>query len=193
MTTSRFQARHYLLAKMRRARDYGLVIEWLYGEGDEVPSPDAVAVLLHLGQVRPEQIPLWAAHWLVRGYDGEQLVQLAGLHGDDPREVRDVLPDALRDCGVHLPDSDVAAAGSVFTLLARRYLDGTAGAGQVISIVMSVLAWCGYPETVMDLPLGRLLPIEDEWSERWGRTREELAAVVRDACQKQLASVPDAT
>lgn len=104
-----------------------------------------------------------------------------------------MLPDALRDCGVHLPDSDVAAAGSVFTLLARRYLDGTAGAGQVISIVMSVLAWCGYPETVMDPPLGRLLPIKDEWNERWDRSREELAAVVRDACQKQLASIPDAT
>jgi hypothetical protein len=37
------------------------------------------------------------------------------------------------------------------------------------------------------------MPIEDEWDESWGRTREELAAVVRDACQKQLASVPDAT
>jgi hypothetical protein len=178
---------------MPRTRDYGLVIEWLYVEGDEVPSPDAVAVLLHLVQVHPERIPLWAAHWLVRGYDGEHLVQLAGLHGDDPREVRDVLPGALRDCGVRLPDSDVVAAGSVFTLLARRHLDGTAGAGRVISIVGSVLAWCGYPETVMDLPLGQLMPIEDEWDESWGRTREELAAVVRDACQKQLASVPDAT
>lgn len=169
------------------------MIEWLYSNGDEVPSPEAVAVWLHMGQVRPERIPLWAAHWLVRGYDGEHLVHLAGLHGDDPREVRDVLPCALRDCGVRLPDSDAAAAVSVFGQLARRHLDGAVEAARVIGVVGSVLAWCGYPQAVMDLPLGRLLPIEDEWDDHWGRTREELTAIVRDACDKQLAWVPDGT
>jgi hypothetical protein len=43
----------------------------------------------------------------------------------------------------------------------------------------------------MDLPLGHLLPIEDEWDENRRRTREELAEVVRDACKEQLRSVRD--
>jgi hypothetical protein len=169
------------------------VIDWLYRDADEVPSPEAVAVWLHLGQLRPERIPLWAAHWLVRGYDGEHLVHLAGLHGDDPREVRDALPCALRDCGVQLPESDVTAAEIVFTQLARKHLEGIAGADRVIRTVGAVLAWCGYPESIMDLPLGHLLPIEDEWDENWGRTREELAEVVRDACKEQLAKDSDHT
>lgn len=184
-------AADYSLATMDSSRDHGRVIEWLYREGDEVPSPEGVAVLLHLGQLRPERVPLWAAHWLVRGYDGEHVVHLAGLHGDDSREVRDVLPCALRDCGVRLPDSDVAAAGSVFAQLALSHLDGRAGTVRVISVVGSVLAWCGYPEAVMDLPLGRLPFLEDEWDGRWGRTREELTQVVRDACEKQLAWARD--
>lgn len=182
----------YSLASACGTRDHGPVTDWLFRDGDEVPSPEAVAVWLHVGQVRPEQVPLWAAHWLVRGYDGEHLVQLAGLHGDDPREVRDVLPGALRECGVVLPESDVAAAGSVFTQLARRHLDGTIAAARVIRVAGAVLAWCGYLDAVMDLPLGRLLWIEDEWDGSWGRTRDELAAVVRGACERQLAWIPDA-
>lgn len=177
----------YSLGMTERSQDHELVIEWLYSSDDEVPPPEAVAILLHLGQVRPERIPLWAAHWLVSGYDGEHVVHLAGLHGDDPREVHDVLPCALRDCGVRLPDSDVAAARSVFRQLALSHLHGTADAAQVLSVVLSVLSWCGYPESVMDLPLGGLLPLEDEWNESWGRSREELTAVVRAACERQLA------
>ena len=50
----------------------------------EVPSPQIVATWTQLGLVRTEMIPLWAAHWLVAGYDGDHLVYLAGLHGDDP-------------------------------------------------------------------------------------------------------------
>ena len=72
---------------------------------DRVPAPQAVAAWARLGLVPDEQVPLWAAHWLVAGYDGEHLVYLAGLHGDDPYDVRDALPDALRDCGIELPVS----------------------------------------------------------------------------------------
>lgn len=97
------------------------MIEWLYREGDDVVSPEAARVLHYLGQAHPERMPLWAAHWLVRGYDGEHLVHRAGLYGDDPREVGDVLPAAL------------------------------------------------------------------------GRSREKLAAVVRDVCQEQVAWTPDAS
>jgi hypothetical protein len=44
-----------------------------------------VAAWARLGLIPPEKVPLWAAHWLVAGYDGEHLVHLAGLHGDDPQ------------------------------------------------------------------------------------------------------------
>jgi hypothetical protein len=74
-------------------------------DADRVPGPQAVAAWARLGLVPNEEVPLWAAHWLVAGYDGEHLVHLAGLHGDDPCDVRDALPDALRDCGIELPAS----------------------------------------------------------------------------------------
>lgn len=127
----------------------GLVIEWLYRDEDEALSPEAVAVLYYLGQAHPERMPWVAAHWLASGYDGEDLVRMAGLHGDDPREVGDVLPGALLDCGARLPDSDVAAAGDVFTRVARRHLDGRVDAGQVVFVAGAVLAWLGYPEDVL--------------------------------------------
>jgi hypothetical protein len=100
------------------------VANWLWTDRDEVPSPEAAAILTCFGQLRPEKIPLWAAHWMVAGYDGEHLVHLAGLHGDDSREVRDALPAALRDCGVELPESGEAAATIVYAQLVRMFLDG---------------------------------------------------------------------
>ena len=69
-----------------------------------MPSPQIVAAWTQLGLLPTEKVPLWAAHWLVAGYDGECLVSLAGLHGDDPHDVRDVLPGALLDCGVTIPN-----------------------------------------------------------------------------------------
>jgi hypothetical protein len=61
-----------------------------------VPSPEIVAAWTQLWLLPTERVPLWAAHWLVAGYDGEHLAYLAGLHGDDPHEVRDALPAARR-------------------------------------------------------------------------------------------------
>ncbi len=132
---------------------------------------------------------MWAAHWLVSGYDGEHLVHLAGLHGDDPREVRDALPCALRDCGVLLPDSDVTAARIVFTQLARMYLEGAVEAGPVVG----TLSWTGYPESIKDSPLGQLLYVEDEWVAGWGRVHIELAEVVRAACEEHPRIDSEAT
>jgi hypothetical protein len=51
-----------------------------------------------------ERVPLWAACWLVDDYDGQKLAELAGLHGDDPHDVRNLLPDALIECGVSNDD-----------------------------------------------------------------------------------------
>jgi hypothetical protein len=168
------------------------VIDWLYQAKDEVPSPAAVAAWTYLGQLRPEKVPLWAAHWLVAGYDGEHVVYLAGLHGDDPREVREALPDALRDCGVEMPGSDADAATFVFTQLARMHLEGETGARRVVQVVESVLIWCRFSESVLDLPFTRLYGLVDEWDADWGRTAEQLAEVVREACEEQFRNGPAA-
>jgi hypothetical protein len=59
--------------------------------------------------VPTERVPLWAALWLAAGYDGDALRTLGGLSvKDGPRDIRDILPDAL--VGITIPDSDSAAA-----------------------------------------------------------------------------------
>ena len=133
-----------------------------------------------------ERVPLWAAHWLVAGYDGEHLVHLAGLHGDNPHDVRDVLPAALRDCGAEMPESDLAAATIVFTHLAQMHIEGLAGPQWVGQKTEEVLIRSGYPESIIALHLGRLYYIADEWDAGWGRTNEELARLVLEACEEQL-------
>jgi len=128
---------------------------------------------------------MWAAYWIVGGYDGEALARLAGLHGDDPREVHDALPDALRDCGVEMPDSDAAAAVA-FTHAARLYVAGQAGPWWVLDQVYLIVTMSADEDSVMDLPLGRLYGVDDEWGAGWGRSHEELTQVVREACEEQL-------
>jgi hypothetical protein len=123
---------------------------------------------------------------MVAGYDGERLVYLAGLHGDNPHYVRDALPEALRDCGVEIPGSDVAAATVTFTDIARMHLDGQAGPLWVAQQVDEVLNRSGYSANVIELPLGSLYCIAEEWGEGWGRTVEQLTALVRQACTEQL-------
>jgi hypothetical protein len=90
----------------------------------EVPSPAQVASWERRGVLPADKVPLWAAYWIAAGHDGQALIYLAGLHGDDPREVHDALPQALRDCGVELPDPGTGAAAAAFTDLARREVNG---------------------------------------------------------------------
>ena len=156
----------------------------------EVPPPSLVASWEWLGLLPTALVPLWAAHWLVVGYDGEALVYLAGLHGDDPRDVHDALPEALRDCGVKMPDSDVLAAKVVFTHDARLYLDGRVGAEWLLDRVDRIAARSGYLTSVLDLPLGGLFGVDDEWGAGWGRSKEELLQVVREACEEQISTGP---
>jgi len=174
-------------------RHYCIVTEWPFPDSGGVPSPQIVAAWAQLGLLPTEKVPLWAAHWLVAGYDGEHLVSLAGLHGDDPHDVHDALPDALLDCGVAIPNSDVAAASLSFTHLARMHVDGLAAAKWVGQKVEEVLIRSGYARDVIDLPLGRLYDIADEWGAGWGRTDQELAAIVREACEEQLRNGSVAT
>jgi len=133
-----------------------------------------------------ERIPQLAAIWLVNGYDGEALVELAGLHGDDPHEVRDLLPAALVDCGVNPPTADAAAATEAFTNLAKLHIDGKAGARWIVDKIDEILARTGYPNSIIDLPLGQLYGLDDEWGAGWGRTEVELRAITRQACLDQL-------
>jgi hypothetical protein len=151
-----------------------------------IPSPTLVAAWLTLDMLPTERIPRWAAFWLADGYDGAAMVELAGLHGDDSREVRDLLPAALADCGVVMPATDVAAAMEAFTNLAQLYVDGKAGERWIVDKVTEILARTGYPNSVIALPLGQLYGLDDEWGTGWGRTEAELLAVTRQACLDQL-------
>jgi hypothetical protein len=111
----------------RHDRHDDRVHDWPGRAGSDVPSPILVAAWLTLDMLPAERIPGWAASWLVDGYDGPALVELAGLHGDDPREVRDLLPAALAECRVAVPAADAAAAMEAFTHLAQLCADGKAG------------------------------------------------------------------
>ncbi|MEU1955657.1 hypothetical protein [Nocardia rhamnosiphila] len=97
--------------------------DWPLPDSAEVPTPELVAAWVALEIIPSERIPFWAAHWLAQGYDGETLRILAGLSGTDSREVEDLLLEALADCTAVIPDSNVAAAQLVFTVLAHMYVD----------------------------------------------------------------------
>ena len=166
--------------------------DWPSETDGEIPSPPLVAAWLSLGTLPTERVPLWAAHWLAAGYDGEALAELAGLHGDDPHEVRDILGPALAECGVTTPDIETAAqlrqraaAMIAFNALAKLYLNGGASERWVVDKVVEIAEPYAH-DSITSLPLGELYFIDDEWSAGWGRTDEQLRAVVRRACHEQL-------
>lgn len=153
----------------------------------DIPTPRVIAASVALGIVDSRQVPLWAAYWLVDGYDGEALRVLAGFSGNDAGEVHDILPDALAECGVQIFDSVSAAAEVRFTDLARMYDEGRAGAVWVISKVEEILDIFDNEPDVVDLPLGALYGLSCEWETGWGRTEQQLVVEVEQACAAQLA------
>jgi hypothetical protein len=159
---------------------------WPYRFDADIPTPETAAAWRQLGLLPTERVPMWAAHWLVDGYDGESLIHLAGLHGDDPFDVRDALPGALADCGVKVPGSDVEAAALVFTHLARLHLTGLVGARWVSQRVEEIYIRSDYADGVLGLPLGSTYGIDDEWAGGWDRSPEQLAVAIRTACEEQL-------
>lgn len=165
---------------------HAYVTDWPFHADDWVPSPELVAVWAKLGMIPPERVPLWAAHWLAAGHDGEHVVHLAGLHGDDSREIHDVLPDALLDCGVTVPGSEAAAATVIYMDLARMHLDGRAGALWVCQKVDELLVGSDFDDGLWGLPLSRLYDVTCEWGEGWGRTVQQLTALVRETCEEQV-------
>jgi hypothetical protein len=121
-----------------------------------------------------ERIPQWAAFWLVDGYDGAALVDLAGLHGDDPREVRDLLPAAPADCGVTPPTADAAAAMEAFTNLAQLYIDGKASARWIVDKVSETLTPLRPSQQRHRPSLGQLSGLDGEWGAGWdGRSDQK--------------------
>jgi hypothetical protein len=162
------------------------VYDWPDLADGGVPSPALVAAWLPLGAVAAERVPQWAACWLVTGYDGPVVAELAGLHGDDPREIGDLLPAALAECGVGVPETDTAAAMEGFTRLAQLHADGKAGERWIAIKANEILARLAYPASAIALPLGQLYRLDDEWEQGWGRTDPELRDLTRQACREQL-------
>ena len=165
--------------------------DWPSVEVGEVPSPRLVAAWLVLGAVPTERVPLWAAHWIV-GHDGPALAELAGLHGDDPHEVHDLLGLALAECGVTTPHAQAAAeegkraaAVVAFTAIAWLQVGGLVSERWVADKVVETVV-PDHDNSIMSLPLGKLYGLDDEWDAGWGRTNDQLRAVVRQACLDQL-------
>lgn len=155
---------------------------------DEVPTPTLVAAWERLGLLAAESVPLWAAHWLTQGLEGEAVVGLAGLTRQDVREVHDLLPQALDEAGVPRMTSARAAAKVAFDQVATLHLDGRAAWQWVIDVVCETISQNEYSSEFFDEPLANVYGLDDELSGRWGRSKEELAVAVRDACARQLAS-----
>lgn len=150
-----------------------------------VPTPALVGAWFALHRPLSHRVPLWAAYWVAAGYDGEALVQLAGLDGRDVRDVEDLLPDALAEMAVGVPNV-LDAARLVFADLSLGCLDGSIDERIVARAVEEIYVESGYSSAVAGLPLGALVELEDEWQGKWGRGVEDLGAAVRAACRAQL-------
>ncbi|GGN87148.1 hypothetical protein [Nocardia rhizosphaerihabitans] len=144
--------------------------DWPALDTGEIPAPELVAAWVALDAIPSERIPLWAAHWLVDGHDGEALRNLAGLGGTETHEVRDILPAALADCTVAIPDSAAAAAQVAFTNLARLHAGNRASEIWVLAKVCDIVTRSDYDGSIIALPLGQIFGLEDEWAAGWGRT-----------------------
>ncbi|GAB2681311.1 hypothetical protein GCM10009743_66810 [Kribbella swartbergensis] len=152
------------------------------------PTPELVAAWLALDDLRAESVPMWAANWLVLGYDGAALAELAGLSGQDTREVRDLLPEALAEAGVRPLSSKLAAVKVAFDHVANLHLSGRARWAWVVNQVVEVVYRTGDASEAFEQPLGQFYGIDDEAGEPWSRTEDELARIVRQACLDQTAS-----
>lgn len=151
-----------------------------------MPSPHAVAVWLVLETLAVERTPWWAAQWLADGHDGHALRELAGLNGKDSHAVRDLLPTALAETGVEILPTRLAAATASFRDLAEMLLLRRADPQWVVKRVEQVIVQAQYDDDVLNLPLGHLYGLDDEWEGGWGRTSADLKAEVEARCSEQL-------
>jgi hypothetical protein len=105
-----------------------------------------------------------------------------------PEIIRDILPDALADCGAGIPDSDAAAAGLAFTHLARLHVGRQASERWILDMVCMIARRSGYADGVICFPLGSIFDLDDEWNYGWGRSEPELVQEISGACAAQLAA-----
>jgi hypothetical protein len=152
----------------------------------ETPAPRVVAAWMVLELLPAERVPMWAAEWLVQGYDGDALAELAGLSGRDTREVRDYLPAALADVGVDAMSSEQAAFKVAYDHIATLHLEGRVRWDWAVGQVAGLVIAAGHADVAFEQPLGALWEVDDEFDEPWSRSEDELAQVVRQACVRQL-------
>ncbi|MFF1822143.1 hypothetical protein ACFVWG_32850 [Kribbella sp. NPDC058245] len=152
----------------------------------ETPTPALVAAWLALDTLRAESVSMWAANWLVQGYGGDSLAELAGLSGRDTREVRDLLPAALADAGLTPLSSRQAALKVAYDHIANMHLSGRVRWTWVVNQIVGLVISNRYASEVFEQPLGDLWGIDDEPGEPWSRTDDELAGIVRRACVEQV-------
>jgi hypothetical protein len=152
----------------------------------DAPSPRLVAAQMRLGILAAESVPLWAAHWLVQGFDGESVVELAGLSGRDTRLVADVLPAALQELGIPPMTSLQAEVKVAFDHIAALHIGGRASWRWVMDTVRETISQGGYAFEFFDEPLAAVYGLDDELGAEWGRAEPELAKDVLRACEQQL-------
>jgi hypothetical protein len=56
----------------------------------------------------------------------------------------------------------------------------------VLARVERIIVQAQYDDEVMDMPLGRLYGLDDEWDGGWGRTPAQLKALIEAGCAEQL-------
>ncbi|GAA4328719.1 hypothetical protein GCM10023162_34510 [Klenkia terrae] len=71
-------------------------------------TPLLAAALFERGQIRHEDRPMLAAHWIAEGREGDAVLELASLRGHEP-EVSELWPAALAELGAAPPDGQRAA------------------------------------------------------------------------------------
>lgn len=78
--------------------------------GQAEPSPSVLAAWLVLGCVPWKHVPMYAAHWVVAGYDSPSLRTLAGEPTHDEAALGRLLHDTLAELAVVQPETVVDAA-----------------------------------------------------------------------------------
>jgi hypothetical protein len=138
-----------------------------------------------IGDLATEQVPLWAAHWLAHGMDGDALRTLAGLDGSDSPTVWEILPGALEDTHTPIPHNVPDAVTVAYRDLGRLHLDGKISTRWLIAKIEGLVVSADNADDYLDPPLGALYGFDDEWGAGWGRTEDELTALLREACIQQ--------
>ncbi|MET9266303.1 hypothetical protein [Amycolatopsis sp. NPDC004079] len=151
----------------------------------EIPAPAVAAAWIALNLSPTNDLPLWAAHWLAEGEDGEHLRHLAGLSRTEPREIHDVQQSALADCHTPIPTA-ADAAKVAFTHLARLLLNGHLSERALLNDLHTIIVRTNYSDSVVKLPLAQAWMLDEEWDQGWGRPEEQIKEAVHAACQAQL-------